>query len=142
MTDKGWTTHAKAMEETGATALELDVCYVPADLETTRADVEQRCIDLAKMAVSPNLKLSSTHEAQSSFLWIGVLSRHVQASIVAMTDVHQVIKFLLAGADAVMTTFSPLRESPQHMADLLHCTARWMHDRDYTQVDQIRGALS
>ncbi len=195
-TDEGWMTHAKAIEEAGAAALELNIFYVPADLETTSADVEQRYIDilhsvkraidipvamklspyfsafgamanrlvkegadglvlfnrfyqpdidLAKMTVFPTLELSATHEARLPLLWIAVLCRRIQASMAATTGVHrpdQVIKYLLAGADVVMTTSSLLREGPQHMADLLRGLAQWMHDRDYARVDQIRGALS
>ncbi|MGI9419180.1 MAG: dihydroorotate dehydrogenase-like protein [Geminicoccaceae bacterium] len=197
ITDRGWTTHAKAISDAGAAALELNVYYIPADLETTSAEVEQRYvdvlksakhavnipvamklspyfsafgamarrlvdeggadglvlfnrfyqpdIDLAKLTVLPTLELSEPHEARLPLLWIAVLCRRVQASIAATTGVHrpeQVIKYLLAGADVVMTTSSLLKEGPQHMADLLRGLAQWMHDRDYTSVDRIRGALS
>ena len=197
ITDQGWTGYAKAIEDAGAAALELNVYYVPADLETTSAEVEQRYvdvlksvkhmvdmpiamklspyfsafgamarrlveeggadglvlfnrfyqpdIDLAKMAVLPTLELSDPHEARLPLLWVGVLWRRIEASIAATTGVHrpeQVIKYLLAGADVVMTTSSLLREGPQHMADLLRGLAQWMHDRDYARIDQIRGALS
>lgn len=196
ITDQGWTRHAKAIEEAGAAALELNVYYIPADLETTSADVEQRYvnllrsvkdtvdipvsmklspyfsafgamakrlvqegadglvlfnrfyqpdIDLAKMAVLPILELSNAHEARLPLLWIAVLSRRIQASIAATTGVQraeEVIKYLLVGADVVMTTSSLLKEGPQHMADLVRGLAQWMHDREYAQVAQIRGALS
>ena len=102
-------------------------------------------IDLAKMTVFPTLELSAPHEARLPLLWIAVLCRRVEASIAATTGVHrpeQVIKYLLAGADVVMTTSSLLKEGPQHMADLLRGLAQWMHDRDYPSVDRIRGALS
>ena len=196
ITDQGWTMHAKTIEEAGAAALELNIYYIPADIETTSADVEQRYIDvlravketvkipvsmklspyfsafgamakrvteegadglvlfnrfyqpdidLAKMAILPTLDLSNAHEARLPLLWIAVLSRRVQASIAATTGVEraeQVIKYLLVGADVVMTTSSLLREGPQHMADLVRGLAQWMHDHDYAQLSRIRGALS
>lgn len=196
ITDKGWTMHAKAIEEAGAAALELNVYYIPADTETTGAEVEQRYvdvlravketvkipiamklnpyfsavgamakrlvqegadglvlfnrfyqpdIDLAKMAILPTLDLSNPHEARLPLLWIAVLSRRIETSIAATTGVQraeQVIKYLLAGADVVMTTSSLLREGPQHMADLVRGLAQWMHDYDYAQLSQVRGAMS
>ncbi len=196
VTDRGWRTHAQAMAEAGAAALELNVYYIPVDVDTTAEQVEQRYvdslravkdavdipvamklgpyftafgamakrletegvdglalfnrfyqpdIDLATMSVSPTLDLSSAHEARLPLMWIGVLSQKLGVSIAATTGVQraeQVIKYLLAGADAVMTTSSLLRDGPQHMADLVRGLAQWMHDRDYAKVDQIRGALS
>ncbi|MGI9490775.1 MAG: dihydroorotate dehydrogenase-like protein [Geminicoccaceae bacterium] len=196
ITDQGWTMYAKTIEEAGAAALELNIYYIPADIETTSADVEQRYIDvlravketvkipvsmklspyfsafgamakrvaeegadglvlfnrfyqpdidLAKMAILPTLDLSNAHEARLPLLWIAVLSRRVQASIAATTGVEraeQVIKYLLVGADVVMTTSSLLRDGPQHMADLVRGLAQWMYDHDYAQLSRIRGALS
>ncbi|MEM7045186.1 MAG: dihydroorotate dehydrogenase-like protein [Pseudomonadota bacterium] len=196
ITDRGWQAHAKAVEEAGAAALELNVYYIPADIETTSDDVEQRYvdalkmvkssvaipvamklspyfsafgamakrladegvdglalfnrfyqpdIDLSTMQVSPILDLSSAHESRLPLMWIGVLSQKIDVSIAATTGVQQaeqVIKYLLVGADVVMTTSSLLRSGPQHMADLLRGLAQWMHDCDYTRIAQIRGALS
>ena len=102
-------------------------------------------IDLATMHVAPTLELSSIHESRLPLMWIGVLSRKVDASLAGTTGVQtasQVIKYLLVGADAVMTTSSLLRQGPQHMADLVRGLALWMHERDYERIEQIRGALS
>jgi dihydroorotate dehydrogenase (fumarate) len=102
-------------------------------------------IDLSTMRVSPILELSSAHEARLPLMWIGVLSPKLKVSIAATTGVQraeQVIKYLLIGADAVMTTSSLLREGPQHMADLVRGLAQWMHEHDYAHVSRIRGALS
>lgn len=42
----GWVRHARAIEEAGADALELNVYYLAADLAETPAAVEQRVIDI------------------------------------------------------------------------------------------------
>jgi dihydroorotate dehydrogenase (fumarate) len=196
VTDRGWRNCAKAMEDAGAAAIELNVYYIPADIETTGDEVEQRYvdvletvkgavdipvamklspyftafgamakrlvdegadglllfnrfyqpdIDLSTMSVSPILELSSAQEARLPLMWIGVLSQKISASIAATTGVHraeEAIKYLLAGADVVMTTSSLLREGPEHMAELVRGLTQWMHDRDYARIGQIRGALS
>ncbi|MGI9506352.1 MAG: dihydroorotate dehydrogenase-like protein [Geminicoccaceae bacterium] len=196
ITDRGWQAHAKAMEEAGAAALELNVYYVAADMEATSADVEDRYIDvlravkhatdipvamklspyftafgafagriaeagadglalfnrfyqpdidLSTMRVSPVLELSSAHESRLPLMWIGVLNRRLNTSIAGTTGVHnaeQAIKYLLVGADVVMTTSALLRQGPHHMADLVRGLVQWMYERDYSSVSQIRGALS
>lgn len=45
VTNRGWRTHAKAMEEAGAAALEINIFHIPADIETSGAEVEQRYVD-------------------------------------------------------------------------------------------------
>ena len=195
-TVQGWARHAKAIEEAGAAAIELNVYYVEADLEATSAAVEQRyvdvlrsvksavtipvtmklspyfsafgamakClvdegadglvlfnrfyqpdIDLAKRTLLPILELSRPHEARLPLLWIAILHGRIEASIAATTGVHraeQVIKYLLVGADVVMTTSSLLRDGPQHMAELVRGLAQWIYGWDYDDVGKIRGALS
>ena len=42
----GWTRYAKAIEEAGADALELNIYYIPTDSEISAADVVQQHIDL------------------------------------------------------------------------------------------------
>lgn len=45
----GWTNFAKQIEQAGADALELNVYYIPTDLELTGGDVEQTYLDILKM---------------------------------------------------------------------------------------------
>ncbi|MGI9493974.1 MAG: dihydroorotate dehydrogenase-like protein [Geminicoccaceae bacterium] len=195
-TNEGWVDYARLLQDAGAHALELNVYYIPADLETMGADVEQRYVEvlaavksavtipvaiklgpyfsafgsmarilvdagadglvlfnrfyqpdfeLEAMAVSPTLELSEPNEIRLPLLWIGVLAGRIDASIAATTGVRtaeQVVKYLLAGADVVMTTSSLLRNGPRHMADLLRGLAQWMADKGYEDVEQLRGAMS
>ena len=46
ITNEGWVDYARLLEEAGAHALELNVYYIPADLETMGADVEQRYVEV------------------------------------------------------------------------------------------------
>jgi dihydroorotate dehydrogenase (fumarate) len=45
-TSEGWVDYARLLEDAGAHALELNVYYIPADLETMGADVEQRNVEV------------------------------------------------------------------------------------------------
>jgi dihydroorotate dehydrogenase (fumarate) len=48
ITPGGWTNYAKKMEEAGASALELNVYYIPTDGTMISADVENRYLDILK----------------------------------------------------------------------------------------------
>jgi dihydroorotate dehydrogenase (fumarate) len=44
----GWTQYAKAIQQAGADALELNIYYIPTDLDLTGAQVEQTYLDILK----------------------------------------------------------------------------------------------
>ncbi len=48
----GWTQYAKAIQKAGADALELNIYYIPTDLELTAAEVEQNYLDILKAVKS------------------------------------------------------------------------------------------
>jgi dihydroorotate dehydrogenase (fumarate) len=52
------------------------------------------------------------------------------------------VKYLLAGADAVMTTSALLRHGPGHLRGLVDGLAGWMERHRYGSVTQLRGAMS
>ncbi|HXQ40006.1 MAG TPA: dihydroorotate dehydrogenase-like protein [Candidatus Udaeobacter sp.] len=102
-------------------------------------------IDLARLALLPNLELSTPAEIRLPLLWVGVLSGHIRASIAASTGVDsadEVVKYLLAGADVVMTTSALLRHGVGHMKVLLDGLENWLAARDLTSLDRIRGSMS
>jgi dihydroorotate dehydrogenase (fumarate) len=64
-------------------------------------------IDLTKLRLLNDLQLSKATEMGLPLMWIAVLSGRIDASLAASTGVEnseQVLKYLLAGADVVMTT--------------------------------------
>ena len=44
----GWTAYAKAIQHAGADALELNIYYIPTDMDITSAQVEQNYLDILK----------------------------------------------------------------------------------------------
>ena len=50
-----------------------------------------------------------------------------------------VAKYLLAGADVVMTASALLRHGPEHAAVLLDGLSKWMARKGYATVDELRG---
>ena len=76
-------------------------------------------IDLETMTVKPELHLSSNEEMQLPLRWIAILRGRVAASLAATSGVQSgedVVKLLLAGADAVMLASALLRQGPDLLA--------------------------
>jgi dihydroorotate dehydrogenase (fumarate) len=196
MSGEGWVSYAKLMEQAGASGLELNVYFIPADLSLTSHDVEQRYLDILKavraavkipiaVKLSPyfssfgnmatqlvgaganalvlfnrfyqpdidleevklltDLKLSEPDEIRLPLLWLAVLAGRVNASLGATTGVktaEEVVKYLLVGADTVMSTSALLRNGPSHITTLLEGLTTWMKEKEVTSLAKIRGQLS
>jgi dihydroorotate dehydrogenase (fumarate) len=102
-------------------------------------------IDLTELRLLNDLQLSKAIEIGLPLLWIAVLSGRIDASLAASTGVEnseQVLKYLLAGADVVMTTSALLRNGPHYVKELLAGTVSWLSAHDIESVGQIRGLLS
>ena len=94
-------------------------------------------IDLAAMRLRRDLDLSTPAEIRLPLLWIGVLAGQVRGSLAATTGVHnaeQAVKYLLAGADVVMTASALLRYGIDHMRTLLTGLTEWLDARDIAAI--------
>lgn len=101
-------------------------------------------IDLVALRLKRDLELSTPAEIRLPLLWIAVLAGQVQASLAATTGVDtadEVVKYLLVGADVVMTTSSLLRHGIAHVRTLVDGLTEWLHARDLGSVNDIRGRM-
>ncbi len=101
--------------------------------------------DLASLAVRSDLKLSSSHEAGPPLLWIALLAGKVKGSLAATSGVEtseEVVKYLLAGADTVMTTSALLRNGAAYMRTLVDGLEAWLEQNNHPSVSAIRGLKS
>ena len=192
-TAEGWIGHARALEEAGAAAIELNVYSIPIDPAVSGAEVERRTleivrqvsetvtipvaiklmpyfssmphiaaelvragadglvlfnrfyapdIDLTTLKVTRSLPLSTAAELPLSLVWIALLSRRVACSLAASRGVEtetEVVKYLLTGADVVMTASALLRNGPDHIATMRKGLERWLGANGFGSVDEIRG---
>ena len=95
---------AKRLDEEGADALVIFNRFYRPD------------IDIHSLEVLPTLNLSHPGEIRLPLLWIAVLRERIKASLAATTGVEssdEVIKYLLAGADVVMSAAALIRLSPR-----------------------------
>ena len=196
ITNEGWVDTARLMQDAGASGIELNAYYIPANLYMDGREVEQRYLevlkavkaavsipvamklspffsatgnmarqfdeagadalvlfnrfyqpdlDLDEMQVVTDLKLSTPDEIRLPLLWIGVLHGRINASLAATTGVHspqELIKYLLAGADVVMSTSGMLRHGIGFLTTLVEGLQDWMAAREYESVAQLRGSMS
>jgi dihydroorotate dehydrogenase (fumarate) len=196
VTPSGWTEHARAMQDAGAAAVELNIYYLPGDPRIPGRDVEERHIDILtrvkdavgipvavklspyfsstgemalrldeagadalvlfnrflqpdidaeSLTVVPKVGLSNPEEARLPRTWIALLHGRVQASLAATTGVEtstDVAKYLLAGADVVMTATALLRHGPEYAAVLLDDLSAWMARKGFAALDDVRGLLA
>ena len=56
-----------------------------------------------------------------------------------MHSAVEVIKYLMAGADVVMSTSALLQQGPAFFATTLADMTAWMERKGYESVDQLRG---
>jgi dihydroorotate dehydrogenase (fumarate) len=196
ITPEGWVSYAAQMEEAGASALELNIFFLPTDLSLDGRSVEQRYlsilnkvknqvsipisiklnpyfsgfahfakqlddagadglalfnrfyqpdINIVKLELEKSLELSSPGEIRLPLLWLGALYGKLNASLAATTGVNsgtEVIKYLLAGADVVMTASALLRNGISYLEVMQTELKEWMRNRKLDSVDQVRGLLS
>ena len=105
----------------------------------------QTDIDPETFTVSTGFRLSAPGEASLPRTWISLLHGKVRCSLAATTGVENwadVAAYLLAGADAVMTTSALLRHGPGYAAVLLGGLASWMQRKGFVTVAELRGLLS
>jgi dihydroorotate dehydrogenase (fumarate) len=102
-------------------------------------------IDPETLTVTAGFGLSSPAEARLPRTWIALLAGRVRASLAATTGVEDpadVARYLLAGADVVMTASALLRHGPEHAGVLLDGLSGWMARKGFAAVADVRGLLS
>ena len=75
----GWITYAKEMQQAGADALELNIYYIPTDLETTGAQVEQNYVDLVR-EVKQNVAIPVAVKLGPYFSSMGNMAKRLDAA--------------------------------------------------------------
>lgn len=191
-----WVDYAHAMQEAGASAIELNIYFIPGDPHVSGRDVEQRHVDIVgrvkaavavpvavklsphfsstgemalrldaagadalvlfnrvlqpdidpeAIATTPTIDLSNPVESRLPRMWIALLRGRVRASLAATTgvaDSTDVVKYLLAGADVVMSASALLRNGPAYAANLIGGLEDWMARKGYASPDDFRGLLA
>jgi dihydroorotate dehydrogenase (fumarate) len=124
---------AMRLDEAGADALVLFNRFLQPD------------IDPETLSVVPQIGLSQPSEARLPRTWIALLYGRLHADLAATTGVEtpdDVGKYLLAGADVVMTASALLRHGPEYATVLLDGLSDWMGRKGFENVAAARGRLA
>lgn len=101
-------------------------------------------IDIERLEVVPGVHLSNPDDARLPRTWIAALRGRVRASLAATSGVEtadDVVKYVLAGADVVMTTSSLVRHGAGHARGLVAGLDAWLERRGLT-LNAARGLLA
>jgi dihydroorotate dehydrogenase (fumarate) len=102
-------------------------------------------IDTEALQISPSLVLSDRHELRLALRWIATLRDNLDLSLAATSGIHfseDVVKSLLAGADIAMMAAALLRYGPTWLQTVLTELTRWLENKEYESVEQLKGSMS
>ena len=102
-------------------------------------------IDLDTLSVVDRVQLSSSADGLLTMRWIALLHGHTGLSLAATGGVHRAedaLKMLLAGADEVHMARALLKNGPRAVTEVLDGMTRWMGEREYASVAQLKGSMS
>ena len=196
ITTEGWIDYSRQMEKAGADAIEINVFFIPGDINLSGAAVEHRYLniiteiknnvkipiavklnpyfsslgfmsqrmeqaganglvlfnrfyqpdfDINELKLLSNLEYSEANEIRLPLLWIGLLYGKIKASIAATTGVQssvEVVKYILAGADVVMTASSLFKNGIIYIERLNKDLEEWMQMMQFDSLDAFKGMLS
>jgi dihydroorotate dehydrogenase (fumarate) len=124
---------AKRLDQAGANGLVLFNRFYQPDIE------------LESLEVKPNILLSTPMAMRLPLRWIALLHGRVNASLAATSGIHRasdVLKMLLAGADATMLCSTIIRHGIPQIAMIERDLEAWLTEHEYESVSQIKGSLS
>lgn len=102
-------------------------------------------IDIETLQVEAQVSLSHSVEGRLPRTWIAALHGRINASLAATTGVEtgdDVVRYLLAGADAVMVTSALIRQGAGYAGELLAQLTDWLIRKEFDSVNAIKGLLA
>jgi dihydroorotate dehydrogenase (fumarate) len=124
---------ASRMQHSGADALVLFNRFYQPDF------------DINELIIKHDLHYSEAGEIRLPLLWIALLYGKVKISLAANTGVQssvEVIKYLLAGADAVMTASSLYKHGIGHLKTMNKELQDWMFMMGFDSLEAFKGSMS
>lgn len=124
---------ATKLDEGGADALVLFNRFLEPD------------INLETLEINPKLEFSSSLEMRLPLHWTAILHSRVKASICAgrgVKNAEQMIKLIIAGADAVSIASVLYQDGLPSIKKILHEANNWMDEKEYISFHQMRGSMS
>jgi dihydroorotate dehydrogenase (fumarate) len=101
--------------------------------------------DINELVIKTDLHYSESSEIRLPLLWIAMLYGKVNLSLAATTGVQsavEVIKYILAGADVVMTASSLYKNGLGYLKTMNKELQDWMYMMGFDNVNAFKGIMS
>jgi len=124
---------AKRLTDSGADGLVIFNRFYQPDIDTEELDVR------------PMLELSHSTELRLRLRWLALLSDRVPVDLSVSGGVHtgvDLAKSLMAGAHSVQMVSSLLLNGPDTIGLVLAEFQKWVEEKEYTSLDELRGCLN
>ncbi len=102
-------------------------------------------IDIDKELHFYPYNFSSENDNRLALRYAGLLYNQIDASIISNTGImngHDIIKMILAGADAVQVVSAIYKRGIPYIETMLKEIEKWMEKKSYRSLDNFRGKLS
>lgn len=102
-------------------------------------------IDLVSREVVARLDLSSPYESLLRIHWLAILHGRVNLSLAATGGFHtadEVLKAIMAGADAAYLCTVLLQKGPAQLAVILQDIEHWLERNEIDSLQQLKGSVS
>lgn len=102
-------------------------------------------IDIEMLEVNPQITLSTAEEIRLPLRWTAILYGKIKTDFALSSGVHgapEVVKAVMAGANAAMMASELIANGPDQAAAILADLQKWMTDYDYESIKQMRGSMS
>jgi dihydroorotate dehydrogenase (fumarate) len=101
--------------------------------------------DINELIIKTDLNYSDPSEIRLPLLWLGILYGKVKLSLAATTGVQsatEVIKYILAGADVVMTASSLYKNGIPYLKMMNKELQDWMYMMGFDSINAFKGMMS
>lgn len=196
ITNEGWIDYSSMMEQAGADGIEVNIFFIPGDINLSSSAVEHRYLniieaikqnvkipvavklnpyfsamgnmalrmknagadalvlfnrfyqpdfDINELEIKTDLKFSESNEIRLPLLWIGLLYGKLKLSLAATTGVQsavEVIKYILAGADVVMTASTLYKNDIPYLKKMNKEVQDWMYMMGFESLNAFKGNMS
>jgi dihydroorotate dehydrogenase (fumarate) len=102
-------------------------------------------IDIEQQVHHFPYNFSNQNDNRLALRYAGLLHKQVRGSIICSNGIHcaeDMIKMLLAGADAVQVVSVLYKKGPKHLSTMLSELEEWMVRKGYQSLQEFRGKLS
>lgn len=196
ITHEGWIDYSRQMQQAGADAIEMNIFFIPGDVNLSSSHVEHRYLniieeikntvkipvavklnpyfsamgnmalrmqnagadalvlfnrfyqpdfDINELKIKTDLHYSESSEIRLPLLWTALLYGKVDLSLAATTGVQsaiEVIKYILAGSDVVMTASSLYKNGIPYLKTMNKELIDWMFAMGFDDLKAFRGRMS